>query len=575
MYTLSWKGCAAVSIPEYMPFISIGKLTRWQQYLLDSLLATTGTLCVTGLIFVLQLYPRIHNISVVYLLVILWLASTRGRYAAILASLVAFLSFDFFIIPPLYTFVIYQPEEWIALFVFLVAAILTSQLAVALRERAEQAAQRERETRILYDLVRETNREEDTGRQLQAIVQTIVSAFSTWGVYDCAILQPDAQGVLQIRGTVQQQSAAQSTLSADEQAIAARVIASGRAISRDNDTPYIQATTTHVRHSLLLPHYSQRRPNKRSLHLIPLKIGQQIVGVLLLRVQGAADYLAQEEQLKRELEKFVGRTTFFWTFLDQVAFLVERARLHDEHLRIDILQRTDALRAALLSSVSHDLRTPLTTIKAAASSLLQDDVRWDDEMRHGFATSIERETDRLNRLVGNLLDMSRIEGGALKLEKEWYSPQALIQDVLDRLRPSLRGHPVTIQLPADLPPIELDYLLMDQVLTNLLENAVRYTPMCSAIEVCAQRQGEQIIISVADHGPGIPASELERIFDKFYRVLGDQRTTGNQSGTGLGLAVCRGFVEAHGGQIWAEAGPAGGAIFHVALPVGVFERSLT
>ncbi len=563
-----------MSIPEYIPFININKMTRWQQYLLDSLLATIGTLCVTGLIFVLQLYPRIHNISIVYLLVILWLASTRGRYAAILASLVAFLSFDFFIIPPLYTFVIYQPEEWIALFVFLVAAILTSQLAVALRERAEQAAQRERETRILYDLVRETNREENTGWQLQAIVQTIIGAFSAWGVYDCTILQPDAQGVLQMQGTIQQ-SAAQAMLSADEQAGAAWVMDCGRAISIDNDAPHVQATTAHSWHHLLLPHNNRRRSSQRSLHLIPLKIGQQVIGVLLLRVQGAADSLVQEEQLQIEIEKPAGRTTFFWTFLDQVAFLVERARLRDEHLRIDILQRTDALRAALLSSVSHDLRTPLTTIKAAASSLLQDDVRWDDEMRRGFATSIERETDRLNRLVGNLLDMSRIEGGALKLEKEWYSPQALIQDVLDRLRPLLRGRTVNIQLPADLPPIELDYLLMDQVLTNLLENAVRYTPTDSALEVSAQRQGEQIIISVADHGPGIPASELERIFDKFYRVLGNQRTTGIPSGTGLGLAVCRGFVEAHGGQIWAEAGPTGGAIFHVALPVGVFERSLT
>src|SRR6202162_4649010 len=183
-----------MSTVEHLLPIGQGKTRSWQQYLLDSVLAFVGTTLLTGFIAVFQLYPRIPNISIVYLLVVLALASIRGRYASILASLVAFLAFDYFLVPPLYVFTINRVEEWIALFVFLVTAILTSQLAVALRERAEQASRRERETHILYDLVRQTNREAKPERQLQTIVQVVVDVLSSWGVYDCAILQPDTGG---------------------------------------------------------------------------------------------------------------------------------------------------------------------------------------------------------------------------------------------------------------------------------------------------------------------------------------------------------------------------------------------
>jgi DNA-binding response OmpR family regulator len=195
---------------------------------------------------------------------------------------------------------------------------------------------------------------------------------------------------------------------------------------------------------------------------------------------------------------------------------------------IELLQRTDALRAALLSSVSHDLRTPLTAIKASASSLLQEDVQWDEEVRRGFASSIEREADRLNRLVGNLLDLSRIEDGALKPDKDYYPLSSLMYEVLDRMQSVLQGRVVQIELPTDLPPVELDYVMMDQVLTNLIENAVRYTPPTSPIEIGVQRVGDEMHLCVADRGPGIAPADRERIFDKFYTArAGDDavRTT--------------------------------------------------
>jgi two-component system sensor histidine kinase KdpD len=319
---------------------------------------------------------------------------------------------------------------------------------------------------------------------------------------------------------------------------------------------------------------AQRGAMRRSLRLIPLKLGSNVVGVLRLRVLDQPRSLPYEEGQPEEHEHADARTAFFWTFLDEVTTLVERARLQKENLRIAVLQRIDAMRMALLSSVSHDLRTPLTSIKAAASSLLQSDVQWDEETRRAFAQTIEQEADRLNRLVSNLLDMSRIEEGALKPEKELYSLKTLIYDVLARMESLLKGRTVRTYLPDDLLLVELDYVQMDQVLTNLVENAARYTPPDSPIEVSAHRKGEEVIVSVADRGPGVPTADLERIFDKFYRVQAQngQRQTRTPTGTGLGLAVSKGIVEAHGGRIWAKLRDGGGLVVFVILPVGEGEE---
>ncbi|HLL79250.1 MAG TPA: ATP-binding protein, partial [Ktedonobacteraceae bacterium] len=183
-----------------------------------------------------------------------------------------------------------------------------------------------------------------------------------------------------------------------------------------------------------------------------------------------------------------------------------------------------------------------------------------------FALSIVREADRLNRLVANLLDMSRIEAGALTPEKEWYPIDELIHDVLDRMQPILQGREVHADLPDDLPPVELDYLQIDQVLTNLLENAVRYTPEGSPIDIGVRRVDGAMEIRVADRGPGIPEADRERVFDKFYRVLETQTHTSRTTGSGLGLAVSKGLVEAHGGHIWVEKREGGGAVFRFTLP---------
>src|SRR5258708_12170339 len=232
-----------MSTVEDVPPLEGRKTDSWYQYRIGSILAWVGLLLVPVAIFTFPLYPRILNFSIVYLLVVIGLASTRGRYAAVLASVVAFLSFDFFIVPALYSFVIDRGEEWIGLFVFLIDAILTGQLAAALRQRAQEASRRERETRILYDLVRAVNREENLERQFHAIAQSIVDVFSSWGVRDCAILQPDTAGNLRVQASAYQ-PVEQIELSSDERAIATWMMAHGRTMGLYDDATLATSTAS-------------------------------------------------------------------------------------------------------------------------------------------------------------------------------------------------------------------------------------------------------------------------------------------------------------------------------------------
>ena len=538
---------------------------QWlQRYSLDTLLATVLALGVTGIIYTLHLYPTIPNISFLYLLIVLGLSSTRGLYAAIISSIVAVLSFDFSLTEPHSTLRIALPEEWLALFIFLVTAIITGKLASALRQRAEQATQHARETRELYDLVNATTNEESLERQLHIVARAIVKNFASLGICDCAFLVPHANGELVLQADACQ-PIEQMTLSPDEYKTAASVMLEKKVIDFYYDAPATPSiTTSESRYTRIT---TAKSPALNYVRFQPLQSGQRVVGVTRLLMRPMRQHFSYKRNPQLAQEHLHSQLTYFRTFIDQAAAMIERAHLHRETMQIELLKRTDSLRSALLSSVSHDLRTPLSSIKAAASSLLQNDVQWDDETRRSFLLTIEHEADRLNRLVGNLLDMSRIEGGALKAEKEWYPISELIHDVLGHLQDILHGREIHVYLPDDLPPVELDYLQMDQVLTNLLENAARYTLPNLPIEISGEATDEYVIISIADHGPGIPPYDLERIFDKFYRVSGTIRKTSSVMGTGLGLAVCRGLVEAHGGHIWAENRPGEGAIFRFTLPL--------
>jgi two-component system, OmpR family, sensor histidine kinase KdpD len=551
-------------VRQFKRILSIGLKQKrsWKRFFWDGLLALVGSLLVTLFIYALSLYPRIANIELIYLIVVLALASTRGLLPAIFASVVAFFSFDFFLIQPLFSFTIAKPEEWLALFVFLCTAVITGQLASALRLRAEQARQSEHETRILYELVRDTNEQEDLDHQLSVIAHTMVEVFRPRGVRDSLILLPDENGKL-ARYANASIIMDQLQLTSDELRTAAWVMREGKAVEFYN-LGRVSPKARSYSARMVIRSTALSLSSRNYLSLFPLKTGQKVVGVLCLQMQEDPRLFSREKRLGSEAERSDPGSAFFWTFVDQAASMIERARLRREGLQVEILQRTDVLRAALISSVSHDLRTPLTSIKAAASSLLQDDVQWDEEARRSFTQAIEHEADRLNRLVENLLDISRIEGGALKPEKEWYPLDELVHDVLSRMQVRMQGRKVTTELAANLPPIALDYIMIDQVLTNLLENALRYTPAGSVLELTVSVMATEVLISLADRGPGIPAGDLERIFDKFYRVLSRDRDVG---GSGLGLAVCRGLIEAHGGRIWAENRLGGGTVFQFTLPL--------
>jgi two-component system sensor histidine kinase KdpD len=247
-------------------------------------------------------------------------------------------------------------------------------------------------------------------------------------------------------------------------------------------------------------------------------------------------------------------------FANQIASAIERADFADEARAAQLRMETEQMRSSLLSSVSHDLRTPLDVVTGAASSLLEDEI--DGATRRELTETILQEAQRLNRLVRNLLDMTRLEAGALRINKEWQPLEEVVGAALNRVEETLAGRPVLTDLPSDLPLVPLDAVLIQQLFVNLLENALKYTPPESPIEIRARAQPGGVEIVVADHGPGIPAGEEQRVFDKFYRVSGTEG-----GGVGLGLAICKGIVMAHGGQIFVANRTGGGAEFHIVLPV--------
>jgi two-component system sensor histidine kinase KdpD len=251
------------------------------------------------------------------------------------------------------------------------------------------------------------------------------------------------------------------------------------------------------------------------------------------------------------------------TFAGQGALALEHALLSESETQAKILAESDRMKSALLSSVSHELRTPLASMKAAVTSLHSGQVSWETEARGDLLAMVEEELDHLNQLVGNLLDMSRIEAGALRPNRQWLSLAEVVGATVGRMRVALAEHKLDIDVPDDLPLVPADYGQLDQVFTNLLSNGLKYAPAGTTIGVRAWAEGEDMLrVSVRNEGPPVPPEHLDHIFDKFYRVNAADRVTG----TGLGLSICKGIIEAHGGKLWAENLPAGLA-FNFTLPL--------
>jgi two-component system sensor histidine kinase KdpD len=490
-----------------------------------------AALGVVGLITVAvaalgALAPGAHG-STLYLIGVLFAATRYGRGPAVVAALVSALAYDYFLVEPVHTFAVANADEWLTLGLLLITAVVTGGLATELRRRAAEAEGRRREAVALHTLGQLIFGQDDPEGGLPAVAEHLRGQLGARGV---SIAVADAGGELVERAVAGDGAAA----SPDERADAERAFRRGEAIDRP------AVPTGHG-------------AGAAGRRLVPLRAGEHVLGVL--RVVTAAG----GGPVRGEHERLISAAA------TQIALMLERARLRAEATDAEVLRRSDGLKSALLSSVSHDLRTPLAAIKAAAGSFSQSDVDWSAEERRGFAGAIEREVDRLNRIVGNLLDVSRIEAGALHPRKELFPLGAIVDEVVARLHGSATGHVLTVDVADDLPPLPLDYVQIDQVLTNLIENALRHTPPGTPIAVSARREGEQVRVSVVDRGPGVPPTALGRLFEKFYRFEG--RPGERPRGTGLGLAVAKGLVEAHGGRIWVESAPGAGTAFHFTLPL--------
>jgi two-component system sensor histidine kinase KdpD len=454
----------------------------------------------------------------VYLLGVVLVSLRFGYGPSLLAAVLSVLCFDFFFIPPLFTFAVRDLSHVVTFAVMFLVALVISGLTQRVRAQGEAAGQREQRTASLYALSRELAATQQAEDIAQIAARHLFDALEL----KTALLVPNADrtGLVAV-------GAGPHALEMDEQEQGAADWV------WEHERPAGRST--------------ERFAHVRGTYL-PLWASRGKIGVLGLRSQDIA-WLAS-----------AGTQQHLSAFANQIASAIERTELAREAQWAQLQMETEQMRSSLLSSVSHDLRTPLAVMTGAASTLLEDAI--DPSTRRELTESILQEVQRLNRLVRNLLDMTRLEAGALRVKKEWQPLEEVVGAALNRLEDALAGRRVITELPRDLPQVPLDAVLIELVLVNLLENALKYTPASSPLEIRAEAQTGAVEVTVADRGPGIPPGEQQRIFDKFYRVGGSP-----VGGAGLGLAICRGIVMAHGGRLFVASRDGGGAEFKFQLPI--------
>jgi two-component system sensor histidine kinase KdpD len=480
--------------------------------------AVVGTVAVTALLLAFRGEVTKTNVVLAFLLVVVASAATGGLGPGLMAAALGFLAFDFLFLPPYNTFIVTEEQDYLSLGVYLLIALVISGLVGAMERRRAVAEQRERESRTLFELSTSLVAHGGLDETLLRVVRTVRTLFDLAGV---AIVLPDEHGGVRL--------------------------AAGDGRLPDNLERRFADATADRSVGVRGPAGGDLRPG--TALTVPMRAGDTVVGAMVV-IAGGPDSSGFGEAERRVLA----------TFANQAALAVEQGEQERERSRAEALVETDRLRTALLNSVSHDLRTPLASIKASASSLLSPDVEWDEAERRQFLATIDAEADRLNRLVHNLLDMSRIEAGALNPHMAETTVDDLVGPVVRRARGSSRQR-VDIDVPESLPPVLVDPVRIDQVLTNLLDNARKYAG--GPVAISARAAGKAVEIRVVDHGPGIPVPERERVFDQFYRLKGGGR---RPEGTGMGLAICRGIARAHGGALWLETTPGGGSTFVLSLP---------
>jgi two-component system, OmpR family, sensor histidine kinase KdpD len=502
--------------------------------------AAAFTAIATGIIALIREFATISNVSMVYLLAVLASAVLCGRGPAVFSAVLAFLAFDAFFVEPHYTLNVSDADEWLALALLLITGVITAQLAAALKDRAEEARRREREAIVMYDVVR-LMVQPDLQRALTGVAERLRSELGLAAVH--AIVGGETMVRAQAEvGDSEAIALAREAIGHTEMMLGTGTVPKGATPARPGR--WIRVVSPQKRTD------GPRRSDR--VHTVPVRVSGVDVGSLVLaRAAGSERFSAAQDRLLS-------------TVASQLAQTIERLRLQAAANEAEVLRRTDELRSALLSAVSHDFRTPLASIIASAGSLLQNDVGWSEEERREFAQAIEDEAMRMNRLVGNLLDLSRIEAGSLKPDKGWYDLGSLVEEVVGRLKFLAANRRMLVEVPDNLPPLNFDYVEIDQVISNLIENAIKHTRQDSQITISASMGPNDVRVEVEDSGAGLPTDAIGRVFEPFYRAPSEGAHT---TGAGLGLAVAKGLVEAHGGRIWAENRREGGARFIFTLPV--------
>lgn len=442
------------------------------------------------------------TVALTFLLAVLIISATWGLKYAVVTALVATSAFNYFFLPPVGTFTIADTQNWVALFVFLVTAIIASHLAERARREASDATRRRHEVERLYAFSQQLLVAENVVGLLNVLSQLVVDSFAC----DTAAL------FVAGRGNIYRSSATSRELAAEQLRVCAA-----------RGEPFVD-------------------PGKR-LRYVPLRLGVRSVGSI--GVSGGA--------LSRETLEAIGSL---------IAIAIERAGAVEKLGRAEAAREGEKLRSALLDSVTHEFRTPLTSIKASVTGLLSG-ARLDDSQRKELLTIIDEESDRLDHLVGEAAQMAQLDANQIELHREPHRIQEAIERAVEESRKPLAGHPVEVAVPDDLPAVRFDLDRIKDVLNQLLENAGKYSPPDAPVRISAEKRGAYVAVNVADRGPGIDDFEQSLIFDKFYRGK-DQRYS--VQGTGMGLSIAKAIVEAHGGTISVTSQLGHGSVFSFTLP---------
>lgn len=486
--------------------------------------SATGIILVTTAVgFALRGVLQVTDIAMLYLLAVVIVASKHRRGPSLLATALSIVLFDLAFVPPYGELGVHDAAYWLTFAVMFVVAIVMSDLTSRIRDQAIQAEARERRTATLYDLSRELA-SATTADQVATVVTRHLGA-AVAGEAGFAHAAPEiGPEELHFPDTP---LFAEPRVRDAARWVHAWDLPGGSGTGEFADLPFL---------------------------ILPVRAALERHGVVVIRGTNLATLGISD---RRTVELLVR----------QAALALERLSLAAQREAAEVAIEAERLRATLLSSISHDLRTPLASIEGAGTALLEGDPSTLGASASELLETIVEESQRMTRMVTNLLDMARVESGTLTARKSWVPLEEIIGVARLRLDRQLSGRPVEVRLPEAPFLVFVDELLMEQALVNLLDNACRYTPAETPIAIGAWTSGHEVVVEVADRGPGIPEDEAEAVFQKFYRLAAKgssaDRTT---TGTGLGLAICRGVVEAHGGRIWMESRPGGGAAFRIAIP---------